>query len=239
MFTWLDLRCNKKSRPRIWTCAMDSYHHHHQQHQHHWDYLTALTAPSAAPLHGLHPPSFPAEHPPSPDTRPLVSASLSRKRSASAVVSLGNADPSGYDDPSSVDLSEDHEMRSPIDGSSSNSGAEDSATYTASATPATPSVISSGIAMFGKPVATSNFVTKLYQSVSTLQPLQRLLRLSSRMINDPKSTHFIAWTDLGTSFVVSNVGEFSRSILGSHFKHNNVSFVHRLVVPPPSPPPVL
>lgn len=43
------------------------------------------------------------------------------------------------------------------------------------------------------------------------------------MINDPKSAHFIAWTDLGTSFVVSNVGEFSRSILGSHFKHNNVS----------------
>ena len=47
----------------------------------------------------------------------------------------------------------------------------------------------------------------------------------SRMINDPKSTQFIAWTELGTSFVVSNVGEFSRSILGSHFKHNNVSFV--------------
>lgn len=42
------------------------------------------------------------------------------------------------------------------------------------------------------------------------------------MINDPKSAHFIAWTELGTSFVVSNVGEFSRSILGSHFKHNNV-----------------
>lgn len=43
------------------------------------------------------------------------------------------------------------------------------------------------------------------------------------MINDSKSAHFIAWTELGTSFVVSNVGEFSRSILGSHFKHNNVS----------------
>ncbi|KAF7289492.1 HSF-DOMAIN domain-containing protein [Mycena chlorophos] len=63
-----------------------------------------------------------------------------------------------------------------------------------------------------KPMATNNFVTKLYQ-----------------MINDPKSSHFIAWTELGTSFVVSNVGEFSRSILGSHFKHNNFSsFVRQL-----------
>ncbi|KAL1740703.1 HSF-type DNA-binding-domain-containing protein [Schizophyllum fasciatum] len=50
-----------------------------------------------------------------------------------------------------------------------------------------------------------------------------------QMINDPKSAHFIAWTELGTSFVVSNVGEFSRSILGSHFKHNNFSsFVRQL-----------
>ncbi|KAJ4000345.1 HSF-type DNA-binding-domain-containing protein [Lentinula boryana] len=49
------------------------------------------------------------------------------------------------------------------------------------------------------------------------------------MINDPKSAHYIAWTEPGTSFVVSNVGEFSRSILGSHFKHNNFSsFVRQL-----------
>ena len=48
-----------------------------------------------------------------------------------------------------------------------------------------------------------------------------------RMINDPKSQHFISWTELGASFVVSNVGEFSRSILGSHFKHNNVRLYTR------------
>ncbi|KAI0079429.1 hypothetical protein K474DRAFT_1592186 [Panus rudis PR-1116 ss-1] len=49
------------------------------------------------------------------------------------------------------------------------------------------------------------------------------------MINDPKSAQFISWTELGTSFVVSNVGEFSRTILGSHFKHNNFSsFVRQL-----------
>ncbi|KAA1470262.1 hypothetical protein DENSPDRAFT_679744 [Dentipellis sp. KUC8613] len=70
----------------------------------------------------------------------------------------------------------------------------------------------SGMNVIGKPMGTNNFVTKLYQ-----------------MINDPKSAHFIAWTELGTSFVVSNVGEFSRSILGSHFKHNNFSsFVRQL-----------
>lgn len=64
----------------------------------------------------------------------------------------------------------------------------------------------------GKAMGTNNFVTKLYH-----------------MINDPKSQHYIMWTEHGTSFVVSNVGEFSRSILGSHFKHNNFSsFVRQL-----------
>ena len=46
----------------------------------------------------------------------------------------------------------------------------------------------------------------------------------SRMINDPKPTQFIAWTELGTSFVVSIVEEFSNSVLGSHLEHNNVGF---------------
>ncbi|KAJ1306652.1 hypothetical protein OPQ81_007647 [Rhizoctonia solani] len=58
----------------------------------------------------------------------------------------------------------------------------------------------------------NNFVTKLFQ-----------------MINDPKSASFIAWNETGTSFIVQSVGEFSRSILGSHFKHSNFSsFVRQL-----------
>lgn len=75
-----------------------------------------------------------------------------------------------------------------------------------------PNATGPSLGVIGKPMGTNNFVTKLYQ-----------------MINDSKSQHFIAWTELGTSFVVSNVGEFSRSILGSHFKHNNFSsFVRQL-----------
>ncbi|CAE6458920.1 Transcription factor SKN7 AltName: Full=Peroxide sensitivity protein 9 [Rhizoctonia solani AG-1 IB] len=58
----------------------------------------------------------------------------------------------------------------------------------------------------------NNFVTKLFQ-----------------MINDPKSANFITWNEHGTSFIVQSVGEFSRSILGSHFKHSNFSsFVRQL-----------
>ncbi|KZO92847.1 winged helix DNA-binding domain-containing protein, partial [Calocera viscosa TUFC12733] len=49
------------------------------------------------------------------------------------------------------------------------------------------------------------------------------------MILDPKAAPFIAWTDMGASFVVSSVTEFSKTVLGSHFKHNNFSsFVRQL-----------
>ncbi|KAF4610839.1 hypothetical protein D9613_007181 [Agrocybe pediades] len=93
---------------------------------------------------------------------------------------------------------------SPVDGSGSTSGAEDAFGVMGG--------VGGTMNILGKPLATNNFVTKLYQ-----------------MINDPKSAQFISWTELGTSFVVSNVGEFSRSILGSHFKHNNFSsFVRQL-----------
>ncbi|CAL1713993.1 unnamed protein product [Somion occarium] len=104
---------------------------------------------------------------------------------------------------------------SPVDGSTSGGEQDDQAKAmegqvpsNASATPTIPGQVN----VLGKPLGTNNFVTKLYQ-----------------MINDPKSAQFISWTELGTSFVVSNVGEFSRTILGSHFKHNNFSsFVRQL-----------
>ncbi|KAF8315338.1 winged helix DNA-binding domain-containing protein, partial [Clavulina sp. PMI_390] len=49
------------------------------------------------------------------------------------------------------------------------------------------------------------------------------------MITDERSGQYIFWTKGGHSFMVSNTGEFSRTILGSHFKHNNFSsFVRQL-----------
>ncbi|CDO69686.1 hypothetical protein BN946_scf184851.g74 [Trametes cinnabarina] len=102
---------------------------------------------------------------------------------------------------------EQDEQMKPIDGQLHSANAN-SALHASNGTPgATPS-----LGVLNKPLGTNNFVTKLYQ-----------------MINDPKSSQFINWTEHGTSFVVSNVGEFSRTILGSHFKHNNFSsFVRQL-----------
>ncbi|KAG2045567.1 hypothetical protein BDR06DRAFT_1053519, partial [Suillus hirtellus] len=51
----------------------------------------------------------------------------------------------------------------------------------------------------------------------------------NRIINDSKSQHFITWIELGTSFIVANVGKFSRSILSLHFKHNNVCNPYNLI----------
>ncbi|KAH9930260.1 HSF-type DNA-binding-domain-containing protein [Fomitopsis serialis] len=108
---------------------------------------------------------------------------------------------------------------SPVDGSTSGGEQDDhlkpleaSSLQQGSASQGAHGSMPPQVGMLGKPLGTNNFVTKLYQ-----------------MINDPKSAQFIQWTELGTSFVVSNVGEFSRTILGSHFKHNNFSsFVRQL-----------
>ncbi|THH08909.1 hypothetical protein EW146_g8841, partial [Bondarzewia mesenterica] len=156
--------------------------------------------------------------------------SVPRKRSFTAGTSLStNVEEGMYDTSTGMDLStpasyDEVEMGypsldhggSPIDGGSSSGEQDDQLKPLDSQRPSSSSqshgMQAGGMNIIGKPLGTNNFVTKLYQ-----------------MINDPKSAHFIAWTELGTSFVVSNVGEFSRSILGSHFKHNNFSsFVRQL-----------
>ncbi|KAI0047142.1 hypothetical protein FA95DRAFT_1492904 [Auriscalpium vulgare] len=153
--------------------------------------------------------------------------SVPRKRSFTAGTSLTtNVEESVYDPastPMDINTSAYDEVDmgyaavdngSPIDGSTSSEQDDLLRPLDTQIPPSSSQAMQTGGAMniIGKPVGTNNFVTKLYQ-----------------MINDPKSAHFIAWTELGTSFVVSNVGEFSRSILGSHFKHNNFSsFVRQL-----------
>ncbi|KAF6753550.1 HSF-type DNA-binding-domain-containing protein [Ephemerocybe angulata] len=149
------------------------------------------------------------------------SSQLPRKRSFPSSASSATLVEEPYDDretPMDIAGYDDLDMRtaygsstnggtSPVDGSGNTSGAEDSL-----GSASLGGGVGGSMNVLGKPMATNNFVTKLYQ-----------------MINDAKSAHFIAWTELGTSFVVSNVGEFSRSILGSHFKHNNFSsFVRQL-----------
>ncbi|KAI5477103.1 hypothetical protein MNV49_006831 [Pseudohyphozyma bogoriensis] len=49
------------------------------------------------------------------------------------------------------------------------------------------------------------------------------------MLLDVSSQHLIAFTDAGTSFVVSNIVLFAKEVLPKHFKHNNFSsFVRQL-----------
>ncbi|KAG6853388.1 hypothetical protein C0991_004789 [Blastosporella zonata] len=204
--------------------------------------LTVTSPPSASPISGAPSspvsPSYPTyqfdptapatydDHPPYDNRRtpgPSRSSSatsssshLPRKRSFTSTPVL--EENILYDDAPDAHmdiLHDDIDIRytttanaSPVEGSD-NSEAD----HTNSAlTSAAPGGVGGTMNILGKPLATNNFVTKLYQ-----------------MINDAKSAHYIAWTEIGTSFVVSNVGEFSRSILGSHFKHNNFSsFVRQL-----------
>ncbi|RDX51373.1 hypothetical protein OH76DRAFT_1347384 [Lentinus brumalis] len=128
---------------------------------------------------------------------------------------MGENPSSAYLDDMEMSYSVDPEA-SPIDGSNSGGEQDDQMKPMEGQVSTSSNSIHSGappsLGVLNKPLGTNNFVTKLYQ-----------------MINDPKSSQFINWTELGTSFVVSNVGEFSRTILGSHFKHNNFSsFVRQL-----------
>jgi hypothetical protein len=126
---------------------------------------------------------------------PLLSLPAPRKRSSSsAAATLAHVEESMYDDSTSAStgqpldpasMSEDHEMRSPIDGSGSNSGAEDGLGYVGSNSGALGdgsrggSTSAGGLGMgmggsmniLGKPMATNNFVTKLYQSVARPSPI--------------------------------------------------------------------
>lgn len=49
------------------------------------------------------------------------------------------------------------------------------------------------------------------------------------MVSDEKYQHLISWNHSGTSFYISQVNEFARTVLPLHFKHSNFSsFVRQL-----------
>ncbi|CCM01107.1 uncharacterized protein FIBRA_03155 [Fibroporia radiculosa] len=210
--------------------AAGSLHPHHSHHHaHHPTHVQQQPFQFAAPDQGVRYDDVHYDY----ASRRLTSSrsssssekSVPRKRSFSTVPALSTSiEESAYDHPMDAASYDEVEMSyggiepegSPVDGSTSGGEQDDQLKPLDGQMHSTVSGIHSGLpasmGMLGKPLGTNNFVTKLYQ-----------------MINDPKSAQFITWTELGTSFVVSNVGEFSRTILGSHFKHNNFSsFVRQL-----------
>ncbi|KAI0326249.1 hypothetical protein GY45DRAFT_1259307 [Cubamyces sp. BRFM 1775] len=213
-------------------------HHHPQHHPHHphiqQPFQFAAPDQGGVRYEDAHYDSYGSKRLTSSRSSSSSEKSVPRKRSYTTLAPLATSveetayDLNGGENPGSamydeVDMSYgamDTEG-SPIDGSNSGGEQDDpmkpmdgqvptgasSTLHAANGTGAPPS-----LGVLNKPLGTNNFVTKLYQ-----------------MINDPKSSQFINWTEHGTSFVVSNVGEFSRTILGSHFKHNNFSsFVRQL-----------
>ncbi|KAL1917624.1 uncharacterized protein VTP21DRAFT_4017 [Calcarisporiella thermophila] len=64
---------------------------------------------------------------------------------------------------------------------------------------------------------------------TTSKPISSFVRKLINMVNDENFQHLISWSYSGSSFIVCNVQEFSRSVLPVHFKHNNFSsFVRQL-----------
>ncbi|KAI0924334.1 hypothetical protein AcV7_003099 [Taiwanofungus camphoratus] len=203
-----------------------SAHHHHSHHHHHPHMQQPFQF--AAPDHGVRYDEGHYDY----SGRRLTSSrsssssekSVPRKRSFPTVSTLATSvEETAYDHSMGTSPYDEVDMSyggldaegSPIDGSTSGGEQDDQLKPMEGQIPTGGGVhagMPSSMGLLGKPLGTNNFVTKLYQ-----------------MINDPKSAQFITWTELGTSFVVSNVGEFSRTILGSHFKHNNFSsFVRQL-----------
>lgn len=170
--------------------------------------LTNTASAPPPPAHHAHSHSYGGHAHQLP--HPIITTTASSPPPLSEPSSQGPLTPASSQPPTQIDINAHNSPYDDPDGvagySMADQGESDDDSGKASA------VTGPTAGVIGKPMGTNNFVTKLYQ-----------------MINDPKSQHFIAWTELGTSFVVSNVGEFSRSILGSHFKHNNFSsFVRQL-----------
>ncbi|KAJ7789404.1 hypothetical protein B0H14DRAFT_2397539, partial [Mycena olivaceomarginata] len=61
------------------------------------------------------------------------------------------------------------------------------------------------------------------------QKIPAFLNKLYEMVSDPKTDKLISWSDVGDSFYIYNQEEFSRDVLPSWFKHQNIaSFVRQL-----------
>lgn len=65
-------------------------------------------------------------------------------------------------------------------------------------------------------------------SKKSSKPNKFLLRLYN-ILEDPRHSNVISWSDSGTSFIISSVPELTETVLPLHFKHKNFSsFVRQL-----------
>ena len=107
--------------------------------------------------------------------------------------------PASFDEPEMSYVGLDSQ-NSPIEGSSSSGEPDD--VFVKPADPQVGGIVGlhAGAAHVApqKPTGTNNFVTKLYQYVHLCVFVYVLTRVFCRMINDPKSSTFITWTELGT-----------------------------------------
>jgi hypothetical protein len=88
---------------------------------------------------------------------------------------------------------------------------------------------SSAAAAMAPPPVPSSAALPASGSGDDLRPSTKFVHKLFRMVSDPEYQHLISWNGTGSSVVVTNFDEFSKEVLGKHFKHSNFSsFIRQL-----------